>query len=129
MLFEALGNSYFIVHTESKLTYRNNDVGYTRCLSKSTLVIAQACCELQTAWAINVSTLSCTEIVKSSIMQVSRKQNLGPNIEKHAQQSTKRSISRDTSKQIEIRKKMQIADSFMNMFRTKPCSHISCIQC
>ena len=41
--------------------------------------------ELQTAWTVDVFTLSCTEIVKSSIMQVSREQIL-TNIEKHAQQ-------------------------------------------
>ena len=54
--------------------------------SKSTLVIAQMCWELQTAWTIDVFTLSCTGTVKSSIMQVSQKQNFVPNVEKHVQQ-------------------------------------------
>ena len=44
------------------------------------------CWELQMTWKIDVFTLSCTEIVKSSIMQVSQKQNFVPDIEKHAQQ-------------------------------------------
>ena len=44
------------------------------------------CWELQPAWTIDVFTLSCTEIVKSSIMQVFWKQKFVQNIEKHAQQ-------------------------------------------
>ena len=63
MLFESLAMFYGIVHTESKLTYRNNQVGYALLLNKNTLAIAQACWELQTAWAIKCSKLSCTEIL------------------------------------------------------------------
>ena len=39
------------------------------------------------------------------------------------------SISRDTSKKIEICKNILIADSFLNIYRNKSCSDISWIQC
>ena len=42
---------------------------------------------------------------------------------------TKKSISRDASKKIEICKTILIADSFLNIFRKKICSDVSCIQC
>ena len=62
-------------------------------LSKSILVIAQACWELQTAGAVKGSTLDGTKILKSSIKQVSRKQNyLAPNFQKHGQQTMLRSM-------------------------------------
>ena len=60
---------YTTTTTESKLTYQNNEVGYALFnYSKCTLVIARACWELQNAWAIKGSTLSCTEMLKSSII-------------------------------------------------------------
>ena len=65
----------------------------TCTLSKSILVIAQACWELQTAGAVKGSTLDGTKILKSSIKQVSRKQNyLAPNFQKHGQQTMLRSM-------------------------------------
>ena len=89
------------MHTESKPTYRNNQIRYGRLLSKSTLVIAQACCELQTTWTIKGSTLDCTEILKNSIMQVFRKQNLVPNIytvlQKYAHIGLKQKLLRSTT--------------------------------
>ena len=48
--------------------------------SKSRLVIAQACLELQTALEINDSTFSCIKILKSGIIQASRKKDLAPHV-------------------------------------------------
>ena len=42
-------------------------------------------------WAVKCSTLNCREILKISIVQVSRKQNLVPHILKYAQQRMLRS--------------------------------------
>ena len=67
MLFETLATFYSVVHNENELTIRNNQVGYALQLSKSTLVIAQACWELPTPWAIKCSSLNCTEILKNFI--------------------------------------------------------------
>ena len=56
-------------------------------LSKIILAIAKPCGELQTAWVIKCSALNCTEILKSSMMQVSPETNLAPNIQQYAQRS------------------------------------------
>ena len=55
MILETLATFYCIVHNESKLTYRNNQIRYDLQLNKST-IITQVCWELQIAWAINGST-------------------------------------------------------------------------
>ena len=67
MLFETAAMLYCTMYKESKLAYRNDQVRYALLSSKSTLVITQGSWELQTAWAIRGSTLSCREIPMCSI--------------------------------------------------------------
>ena len=76
--FRNIRHVYCIVHTDSKLTY----------LKQSSRILDGNC---RLRWQSKGSTLSCAEILNSSIMQVSRKQNLAPNVWKYAQQSILRS--------------------------------------
>ena len=70
MLFETLATFYCIVHAESKLAYRNKQVGYALQLSESKCTFTGNCSnlwELQTARAIEGATLSCTEILGAGL--------------------------------------------------------------
>ena len=77
MVIESLKSFTKYLHSIAKHPSRKV-LNFRHLLGCDTIAIAQACWELQTAWAIKCSTLSCTEILKNSIMQVSREQNLEP---------------------------------------------------
>ena len=80
MLFETKPRFIALVHTESKPTYRNKKFGYALLFSKLTLVIAPSYWVCKAASAVTCFTLNYIEIPKSSMMQISRKQNLASSI-------------------------------------------------